>query len=69
MLTIFIELTLEEKRLLQNIAPSIFNTDWQVDGTNDDDSMVDLGDPEWEDLDHSNAGVEYEAFHDLSEEM
>ena len=42
---------------------------WQIDGTNNDDGMVNLGDPEWEDLDHSNAGGEYEAFHDLSEEM
>ena len=39
------------------------------DDVNDDNCMVDLDDLEWEHLDHSNAGGEYEAFHDLSEEM
>src|SRR6266481_3439278 len=63
------ELMQDEKQQLHDIAPSIYNKDWQVDGVNDDVSMVNLDDPKWEDLDHSNAGGEYEAFHDLSEEM
>ena len=69
LLTIFTELIQEDKQLLCDVTPSIYQKNWQVDGTNNDDSMVDLGDLEWEDLDHSNAGREYEAFHDLSEEM
>ena len=35
----------------------------------DDHVEVTLGDPAWEDLDHSHAGGDFEVFHELHQEM
>lgn len=41
-----------------------------MDCEDDGPGLIDLGDNTgWEDLDHSHAGREFEAFHDLSDEM
>jgi hypothetical protein len=56
----------QERRLLRDIALDIYNAGWNCpDG---DTSEITLNDPEWEDLTTSNAGMEFEAFHDLAEE-
>jgi hypothetical protein len=64
------ELMQQERRLLQDLAPVIYNKGWEIQGGREDDgSIVDLGEGDWEELDPSHAGGKYKVFHDLCEEM
>ncbi|KAF8501290.1 hypothetical protein JB92DRAFT_3124140 [Gautieria morchelliformis] len=64
-------LTHGERRLLQDVEPYTQEQGWHVlsDGMGDDGDEVQLDDPEWENIDTSHAGGEYEAFHELSMQM
>ncbi|KAF8522985.1 hypothetical protein JB92DRAFT_2827420 [Gautieria morchelliformis] len=64
-------LTHGERRLLQDVEPYTQEQGWHVlsDGMGDDGDEVQLDDPEWENIDASHAGGEYEAFHELSMQM